>query len=148
MSLELKINNDLKEAMKAKDKAAIRSVRAIKAAILLAKTESANAEVDDAKEIKILQKLLKQRKDSLEIFEKQGREDLAQIEKEEIKVISQYLPAQMSEEELRPIVEKIISDLGAGSMADMGRVMGVASKELAGKAEGKTISLIVKEILS
>ena len=148
MNLETKINNDLKEAMKAKDKVALRGIRAIKSAILLAKTETANAEIDDVKEVKILQKLLKQRKDSLDIFQKQNRSDLAVIEEEEITIISKYLPKQLSEEELKPIIAEIIAKTGAESMKDMGKVMGIASQQLAGKAEGKLISTIVKNLLS
>lgn len=148
MSLENKINSDLKEAMKAKDKVALRGIRAIKSALLLAKTETANTEIDETKEIKILQKLLKQRKDSLEIYQKQDRPDLAVIEEEEIAIISKYLPQQMGADELKPIIQAIISETGASGMQDMGRVMGMASQKLAGKAEGKLISQIVKTILT
>ena len=148
MSLENTINNDLKIAMKAKDKVALRGIRAIKSAILLAKTEVAGIELDNAKEIKILQKLLKQRKDSLDIYQKQDRADLAIIEEEEISIISKYLPKQLSAEELTPIIQDIIAKTGASSMKDMGKVMGMASQQLAGKAEGKTISTVVKALLS
>ena len=148
MSLENTINNDLKIAMKAKDKVALRGIRAIKSAILLAKTEVAGIELDHAKEIKILQKLLKQRKDSLDIYQKQDRADLAIIEEEEISIISKYLPKQLSAEELTPIIQDIIAKTGADSMKDMGKVMGMASQQLAGKAEGKTISTVVKALLS
>lgn len=147
MTFEDKINQDLKTAMKAKDKVAVRGIRAIKQAILLSKTDGSGAEIDEAKEIKILQKLVKQRKDSLEIYEKQGREDLAVTEKEEIEVIERYLPKQLSPEELKTTIQQIIEKVGASSMKDMGKVMGVASKEMAGKADGKTISATVKEIL-
>jgi uncharacterized protein YqeY len=148
MSLETRINNDLKEAMKAKDQQALRGIRAIKAAILLAKTDGTHHDLDEASEIKLLQKLVKQRKDSLDIYEKQGREDLAQTEREEIEIIERYLPEQMSEEELEKIIKGIVDKTGASSMRDMGKVMGMASKQLAGKADGKTISGIVKKLLS
>jgi len=149
MSLEQIINNDLKTAMLAKDEAALRSLRAIKAAILIAKTAEGAKEVLSAEEeIKLVQKLVKQRKDSLEIYEKQSRLDLAQKEKEEIAVIEKYTPAQLSEAELREILSKIIAETGASSPAEMGKVMGVATKQLAGKADGKAISAIVKELLA
>ena len=148
MSLEEKIQADIKAAMKAKDKAALRGIRAIKAAILLAKTDGSGNELDSAKEIKLLQKLVKQRKDSLEIYEKQNRNDLAEKEAEEIAVIERYLPKQLGEAELRDILVKIIDTTGATSMKDMGKVMGLASKQLAGKADGKTISAVVKQLLN
>ena len=147
MSLEQKITQDLKTAMKAKDKVALRGIRAIKAALLLAKTDANAAEMTEAIEIKLLQKLVKQRKDSLEIFEKGNRVELAQIEKEEIEIIEKYLPAQMDVAALEVIIKKIIEQTGATSMKDMGKVMGMASKELAGKADGKTISMLVKQLL-
>lgn len=147
MSLETKINEDLKTAMKAKDQAALRSLRSVKSAILLAKTDGSGAEINEELEIKILQKLIKQRQDSLDIFTKQDREDLAVVEREEIEVISKYLPQQLSSDELKPLIQKIISDTGAESMRDMGKVMGIASKQLAGKTDGKTISTLVKELL-
>lgn len=149
MGLEQKIMNELKAAMLAKDEAALRSLRAIKAAILLAKTsEGASGELKEEDETKLLQKLVKQRKDSLEIFQQQQRTDLAQKEQEEIAIIEKFLPAQLSPEEIRGEVQKIISATGASSPADMGKVMGSATKQLAGKADGKTISTIVKELLS
>lgn len=148
MSLENKLMQDLKSAMKAKDQAALRSIRAIKAGILLMKTDGSGKEIDDAAEIKLLQKLVKQRKDSLEIYEKQEREDLAQIEREEIQIIEKYLPVQMGEDEMRSIVAAIIKQTGASSMKDMGRVMGMANKQMAGKADGKTIANMVKELLA
>ena len=148
MSLETKIMEDLKAAMKAKDQAALRGIRAIKSAILLAQTDGSGKEIDDQKEIQILQKLVKQRKESLEIFQKQNREDLAKVEEEEIAVIEKYLPKQMSQEELEAAVKDIITTTNATSMRDMGKVMGVASKQLAGKADGKAISEIVKKLLS
>ena len=148
MTLEEKINSDLKAAMKAKDKVSLRGIRAIKSEILLLKTDGSGEELNDEKEIKLLQKLVKQRKDSLEIYEKQNREDLAVKEREEIAVIEKYLPQQMNAAELEGIIQQIISQTGAESMKDMGKVMGMASKQLAGKADGKTISTIVKQLLS
>ena len=147
MSLEAKIATDLKTAMKAKDKAALRSIRAIKAQILLAKTDGSGKELDEAGEIKMLQKMVKQRKDSLSIFEKQNRVELAQTEREEIEVIERYLPKQMDESALTEFLQGIITQTGAASMKDMGKVMGIASKQLGGKADGKTISGIVKKLL-
>jgi uncharacterized protein len=149
MSLEQKIMADLKTAMLAKDEAGLRSLRAVKAAILLAKTsEGAGGELKEEDEIKLLQKLVKQRKDSLEIFQQQKRTDLAQKEQEEIAVIEKFLPKQLSGDELKAIIAKIITEVGASSSADMGKVMGAASKQLAGKADGKTISSLVKELLA
>jgi uncharacterized protein YqeY len=148
MSLEKKIMQDLKEAMKAKDQVKMRGIRAIKSAILLLKTDGTGNEIDEAAEIKMLQKLVKQRKDSLAIYEEQGRDDLAQTEKEEIDVISSYLPKQLSAEEIRAGVEKIIADTGASSMKDMGRVMGMASKAFGGQADGGTIAGVVKNLLA
>jgi len=149
MNLEQKIMADLKTAMLAKDEAALRSLRAVKAAILLAKTsEGASGELKEEDEIKLLQKLVKQRKDSLEIFQQQNRTDLSKKEQEEIEIIEKFLPKQLSAEELKAIVSKIISDVGASSPADMGKVMGVATKQLSGKADGKTISSLVKELLA
>jgi uncharacterized protein len=149
MGLEQNIMADMKEAMKAKDEAALRSLRAVKAAIIIAKTaEGANGELKEEDEVKLLQKLVKQRKDSLEIFEKQNRPDLAEKEKEEIAVIEKFLPKQMTEKELREAIAAIIKETGASSAADMGKVMGAASKQFAGKADGKTISGIVKELLT
>lgn len=149
MSLEQQIMTELKTAMLAKDEAALRSLRAIKAAILLAKTsEGAGGELKSEDETKLLQKLVKQRRDSLEIFQQQNRPDLAIKEQEELNVIEKFLPKQMSPEELKEAVAKIIADTGANSPADMGKVMGVASKQLAGKADGKAISGLVKELLA
>ncbi len=147
MSLEAKINTDLKTAMKAKDQVALRGIRAIKSAILLMKTDGSGNEITEDAEIKLLQKLVKQRKDSLDIYEKQNREDLAVKEREEIAVIEKYLPAQLSAEELESIIKGIIEQTGAESMRDMGKVMGMASKQLAGRADGKTISSVVKSLL-
>jgi len=149
MSLEQKIMTELKAAMLAKDEVALRSLRAIKAAILLAKTsEGGSGELKDEDEIKILQKLVKSRKDSLEIFQQQNRADLAKKEEEEIAVIEKFLPKQKSAEEIKTELVKIIAETGASSPADMGKVMGVATKQLAGKADGKTISALVKELLA
>ena len=149
MSLEQKIMTELKTAMLAKDEKGLRSLRAIKAAILLAKTsEGAGGGLTEDDEIKLLQKLVKQRKDSLEIFQQQNRTDLAQKEEEEIEVIGKFLPKQLSAGELKEAIVKIIAELGAGSPADMGKVMGAATKQLAGKADGKTISGLAKELLN
>ncbi|MFZ1370691.1 MAG: GatB/YqeY domain-containing protein [Ferruginibacter sp.] len=149
MSLELQVMTEMKEAMKAKNEGVLRALRAIKAEIIKAKTEpGAAGEIDEATEQKFLQKMMKQRRDSLDIFEKQGREDLAVKEKEEMAVIEKFLPKQLDEAELKEIIKKIIAETGASSPADMGKVMGVASKQLAGKADGKTISTIVKDLLT
>jgi len=148
MSLETKLIADLKAAMKAKDQASLRGIRAIKAELVKFKTSGTGEELNDAAEIKILQRLVKQRQDSLSIFTEQGREDLAVVEREEIAVITKYLPAQMSPEELKEKVQEIITQIGASSMKDMGKVMGMASKAFAGKADGKSISTMVKELLS
>ncbi len=149
MSLEVKIMAEMKDAMKSKNEAVLRALRAIKAEIIKAKTEpGANGAIDEATEQKFLQKMMKQRKDSLDIFEKQGREDLAEKEREEMAVIEKFLPKQLSEAEIKEAVKNIIVETGASSAADMGKVMGVASKQLAGLADGKTISAIVKEMLA
>ena len=148
MNLEQRIMPDLKEAMKSKDQAALRGIRAIKAAILLAKTDGSGQELNQEREIKLLQKLVKRRQDSYDIFKKEGREELAQKEKEEIEVIKKYLPEQIGEEELKQVISAIIEETGASSMKDMGRVMGLASKQLAGKSDGTTISTFVKQMLS
>ncbi|MBP2833690.1 GatB/YqeY domain-containing protein [Aquimarina sp. U1-2] len=149
MSLQAEVMTAMKEAMKAKDANALTSLRAIKSAILLAQTESgAKEELSEDQELKLLQKLVKQRKDSAAIFTEQGREDLAKPELEQAKVIAQFLPEQMSEEEIEAVIEAIIAETGAEGMKDMGKVMGMASSKLAGKADGKTISTIVKNKLS
>lgn len=149
MSLESKIMEELKVAMKAKDEAGLRTLRAIKAAIIIEKTaEGASDVISEATEIKMLQKLAKQRRDSLEIFEKQSREDLAAKEREELAIIEKFLPKQMSQEELHALLKGIIAEVGATSPADMGKVMGVASKQLAGKADGRAISDAVKQLLA
>jgi len=149
MSLEKTVNDQIKTAMLAKDEAGLRALRAIKAAILLTKTAEGAGEVMSAdEETKLLQKLVKQRRDSLEIFTQQNREDLAKKESEEIAVIEKFLPKQFSAEELKDAVSAIIATTGATSPADMGKVMGVASKQLAGKADGKAISEVVKLLLA
>src|ERR1700680_4962955 len=146
MSLEQKIMTDLKTAMLAKDQKAMRSLRAVKAAIILAKTaEGAGGEIKEEEEMRLLQKLLKQRRDSLEIYQKQNREDLAQKEQEEIEVIEKFLPAPLTDEELKAAISKIIADTGASSPADIGKVMGAAMKQLGGQSDGKKISAAVKE---
>ncbi|MCF6296048.1 MAG: GatB/YqeY domain-containing protein [Flavobacteriaceae bacterium] len=145
MSLQQELMTAIKTAMKAKDQTALTALRAVKSAILLAKTESgASEELTEEQELKILQKQVKQRKDSAAIFLEQGREDLATPELEEAKIISQFLPEAMSEEDIEKVVVSTIEKIGANGMKDMGKVMGIISKQLAGKADGKTISTIVK----
>jgi uncharacterized protein YqeY len=149
MGLENTIMAELKKAMLAKDEKTLRAIRAIKAAIIIAKTsEGAKGELKEEDEVKMLQKLVKQRKDSLLIYQQQNRPDLAQKEEEEIEVIERYLPKQLTPEELKEKVSAIIATLGASSPADMGKVMGVATKQLGGVAEGKAISAAVKELLA
>src|SRR6185436_9658413 len=145
MSLEEKINTELKAAMLAKDEAALRALRAVKSAILLAKTSGGGTITADD-EIKMLQKLVKQRKESLEIYQNQNRADLAKSEQEEIAVIEKFLPKQMGEAEIREELKKIIAQTGASSASDMGKVMGVASKHFAGKADNKVVSQLVKQL--
>jgi uncharacterized protein YqeY len=148
MTLEQRIIADMKTAMKAKDKVSLRGIRAIKAAIILKKTDGSGTEELSAEdEIKLVQKLVKQRQDSLSIFVEQGREDLAVTEREEIEVLQKYLPEQMSTDALEAVIKDIIAKTGAASMKDMGKVMGMASKQLAGKADGKSISAVVKQLL-
>ena len=149
MSLQKKVMDKLKEAMKSKDTVALESLRAIKSAILLAQTDKgAKAELTEVDELKLLQRLVKQRKDSAALYLEQGREDLANPELEQVAVIEQFLPEQMSEEAIKNAIALIISQAGASSMKDMGKVMGIASQQLAGKADGKTISNVVKALLS
>lgn len=149
MNLEQKVMAEMKDAMKSKDEATLRGLRAIKAEIIKARTEpGAGGEVSADKELSLLQKMVKQRKDSLEIYQQQKRDDLAKKEQEEIAVIEKFLPKQLSEEELRSELRQIISETGASSAADMGKVMGAATKKLAGRADGKTISAAVKELLA
>ena len=148
MSLEERINADLKAAMLAKDQAAMRGIRAVKAAIILAKTEKGASDTLSAeREVQILQKLIKQRRESIEIYEQQKREDLAVTEKEEVAVIEKYLPAQMSEAEVRENLQRIIQETGATSAKEMGKVMGAASKFFAGKADNKMVAELVKQLL-
>ena len=149
MSLEQKIMAEMKDAMKAKDEAGLRGLRAIKAAIIIAKTaEGAGGELKEDDEPKLLQKLVKQRKDSLQIYQQQNRPDLAKKEEEEIAVIEKFLPRQLDGAALKEVLAKIIADTGASSVADMGKIMGIASKQLAGQADGKTIGAAVKELLA
>ncbi len=145
MTLEEKINPELKAAMLAKDEAALRALRAIKSAILLAKTSGETFTSED--ELKMLQKLVKQRKESVEIYQTQNRADLAKTELEEIAVIEKFLPQQMSEDEIKEELKKLIAQVGATSAAEMGKVMGVASKHFAGKADNKVVSQLVKQLL-
>ncbi len=148
MSLEFNVNNAIKDAMRAKDEALLRGLRAIKSAVLLAKTEKgATDPLSQEAEIKLLNKLAKQRRDSLDIFTKENREDLAQKEREELAVIETYLPQQLSTDELRQILQEIVAETGASTAKDMGKVMGVAAKKLSGKADNKAISTIVQELL-
>lgn len=147
MTLEEKIMEDLKTAMREKDEAGKRGIRAIKAALLLAKTDGSGLEMTTEREIQILQKLVKQRRESVEIYEREKREDLAVTEREEIAVIEKYLPKPLSAEELEAAVRAIIAETGATTAKDLGKVMGVASKSLAGKADGKAISELAKKLL-
>ncbi len=149
MELEKLINNDLKDAMRAKDKRKLEALRAIKAALLLEKTgkDVADGEIPETIEIKLLQKLVKQRKESAIIYREQNRVDMAEEEEYQASIIEKYLPEQMSEEEITAVVKKIVEDTGASGMKDMGRVMGMASKQLAGKADNKLVSTIVKGLL-
>ncbi|HIB37616.1 GatB/YqeY domain-containing protein [Mesonia sp.] len=148
MSLEKDVMTQMKAAMKAKDAAALEALRAVKSAILLAKTENSQQDLSEEEEIKILQKLVKQRKDSAILYREQNREDLAEPEEKQAEVIAQFLPEQLSEAEIEAKVKAIIAQTGAEGMKDMGKVMGLASKELAGKADGKTISMVVKKKLA
>ena len=149
MSLEITINADIKTAMLAKNEAALRGLRAVKSAILLAKTaDGKTGDLTEEDEMKILQKLVKLRKDSLDVFVAQHREDLAQKERDELEVIEKFMPKQMDENELREALNGIIAALGAAGAGDMGKVMGAATKQLAGKADGKMISAMVKALLA
>ncbi len=147
MSLEQKVNDSIKDAMKARDQVALRALRAIKSEILLFNTSGSGKTLDQAGEIKILQKMIKQRADSLALYEQEGREDLASKEREEIEVIKPFLPTQLSEDDLKEIIQGVIFKTGAQSMKDMGKVMGMASKEVQGKADNKKIAEIVKILL-
>lgn len=148
MSLEEKINKDLVTAMKAKDEVTLRGIRAIKSAIQLAKTDGSGQAIDETREVQMLQKLVKTRQESLDIYIKNNREELAQKEREEIEVIKRYLPAMLDGAELEAILKKIVAETGATSAKDMGKVMGAANKQLAGKADGRAISEIVKKLLA
>ena len=149
MSLLNSLSDELKAAMRAKDSLKLEALRAIKSAVLLAKTATAgNADLTEEEEIKLLQKLVKQRKDSAVIFKEQNRDDLAKPEEAQAEVIAQFLPEQLSQQEIEQIVDEIVAKTGAQGMKDMGKVMGIASKEMAGKADGKTISTIVKQKLN
>ena len=148
MSLEEKIMEDLKAAMKAQDKASMRGLRAVKSALLLLKTDGSGKEITPEREIQLLQKLVKQRRESIAIFEKENRVDLAEVEKEEVAVIEKYLPEALSEEDLEKFIQALILSTGATSVKDMGKVIGLASKELAGKADGRAISDMVKKCLA
>ncbi|MBT8321566.1 MAG: GatB/YqeY domain-containing protein [Eudoraea sp.] len=149
MGLQQKVMQEMKAAMKAKDTVALESLRAIKSALLLAQTDKgAGGELSEADEIKMVQKLVKQRKDSAAIYKEQGREDLAAPELAQAEVISRFLPEQLTEEEIEKVVVQTIDAIGASGMQDMGRVMGMVTKELGGQADGKTISAIVRNKLS
>ena len=149
MALEQNINQDIKAAMIAKDNVKLRGLRAIKAAILLAKTEKTQVEeLNEETEIKVLQKLAKQRKESADIYKNQNRDDLYQIEIEELQVIEAYLPQQLDRAAIEEIVKNIIAETGASSIKEMGKVMGAANQKLAGKADGRTISEVVKSMLN
>ena len=148
MRLEEKINEKLKVAMKSKDKISLESLRLIKSEILLLKTKSGNSQLNEDDELRLIQKMIKQRKDSANIYDSKGRNDLATSELNQIKIISQFLPKQLAESEIVDIVDKIIVDLNASGMKDMGKVMSLASQEMMGKADGITISSIVKSKLS
>ncbi|BDS14176.1 GatB/YqeY domain-containing protein [Aureispira anguillae] len=148
MSLTDRINAGIKDAMKQKDEARKRTLRAVKAQLLLLKTSGSGEEITEDQEIKLLQKMVKERQDSYEIYSKQNRDDLAGPEKEEMDIIKEFLPQQMSEEELAVAIKAIVEQVGASSMKDMGKVMGMANKQFAGKADGKTISMLVKGLLS
>jgi uncharacterized protein len=149
MSLEANVMDEMKDAMRAKDETSLRSLRAIKAEIIKAKTEpGANGQITPEIELKLLQRMAKQRRDSLEIFTQQNRHDLAQKEVEELAVIERFLPKQLSPEELKEVLMTIINDVGASTPNEMGKVMAVATKQLTGRAEGKAISAAVKELLA
>ncbi len=150
MSLEIIINNDIKQAMLAKDKVKLAALRSIKAALLMEKTgaDTSGTEIPETVEIKLLQKQVKQRKEAATIYRENGRVELAEEEEFQAAIIEKYLPEQMSMEDVENIVKKIVEETGASSIKDMGRVMGMASKQLAGKADNKTISGIVKSLLS
>jgi len=147
MSLQDQVMQQMKAAMKSKDSLALQALRSIKSALLLEQT-SGNDSINEETELKLLQKLVKQRKDSAALYTEQGRDDLAQPELEEAKIIEQFLPTQLNEEEVKAAVSAIITEVGASTMKDMGKVMGIASKQLGGQTDGKTISMAVKQLLS
>ena len=147
MTLEEKINQDLVAGMKAKDEVTLRGIRAIKSAIQLIKTDGSGQVMDETREVQLLQKLVKTRQESFDIFTQNNRPELAQKEREEIEVIKRYLPAMMEGEELEAVLKQIVADTGASTARDMGKVMGAANKQLAGKADGRAISEIVKRLL-
>jgi hypothetical protein len=148
MSIQTDVNEQIKTAMKAKDTVSLEALRALKSAFLLANTSGANVSMSEAEELKIVQKLVKQRQDSASIYSEQGRMDLAEPELAQAKVLEQFLPKQMSEAELTSAIQTIINSSGASSIKDMGKVMGIASKDLAGQADGKSISEVVKKLLT
>jgi len=148
MSIQKEVMEQMKVAMKSKDKVALESLRALKSEFLLANTSGGSVELSETDEMKIVQKLVKQRKDSAAIFSEQGRDDLADPEIAQAKILEQFLPQQLSEEEIEKAIKEIVVQTGASSMRDMGKVMGIASKQLGGKADGKAISMVVKEMLS
>jgi uncharacterized protein YqeY len=148
VELEKKVMELLKEAMKAKDEASLRTLRAIKGAILVAKTEKNAGEMTPEREMQLIQKLAKQRKESFEIYHGQGMTELANKEKEELEVLEKFLPAQLTEDEVKPIIQSLVTEMGVTDIKEMGKVIGAANKKLAGQAEGALISRIVKELLT
>ncbi len=147
MSFTDQINNDIKQAMLAKDSVSLNALRSIKSALLLAKTETGSGEITDETVLGILQKMVKQRKDSIAVFEQQNRADLAEEEKAQLNVVMKYLPKQLDESEIKAIVQAAVNESGASGIKDMGKVMGLVTKQIAGKADNKTVSAIVKELL-
>jgi uncharacterized protein YqeY len=148
LTLEETVNNELKSAMLSKDEVALRALRALKSALLLEKTSGSGKELDEATGVRIVQKLVKQRNDSIQIYNDQGRGDLAQAEQDEVKVLMRFMPKQMTDEEIREELKQIISKVGASGPSDTGKVMGMASKHFAGKADNRIVASIVKELLS
>jgi uncharacterized protein YqeY len=148
MSLKQEVMEQLKTAMKSKDKVALESLRAIKSELLLIETSGGDGTITPEQELKLLQKLVKQRKDSAATYKEQGREDLAEPELAQVAIIAKFLPEQLSEDKIKEVIEVVVAKVGASSMADMGKVMGMASKELAGKADGKVIATIVRQLLT
>ncbi|HPD65762.1 MAG TPA: GatB/YqeY domain-containing protein [Bacteroidia bacterium] len=148
MSIFSTLDEDLKNAMRNKDQAALKAIRSVKSAILLLKSEGGNKEITEEDELKLINRLVKQRRDSIEVYTKNNRNDLAEEEQAELKVLEKYLPAQMSEDEIREIVQKIIEETGVSDPAGLGKVMQIAMKQLAGKADGKTINQIARQLLT